>query len=155
MYEYTYLAYLSNEIFFFLIWLYFLLVVHIGSETEACLMHQGGWEVGISVLCVLKLGIYIFYLHSILQIRGSWRKHTLHIKHYWIVTVMELFQNWRILLRNIRTLIRKQSNKSLKSKDLISSRIAAPFVWIETNTSWETCFCVQSHVEEQLYRPLF
>lgn len=60
--------------FFFLIWLYFLLVVHIGSETEACLMYQGGWEVGISVLCVLKLGIYIFYLHSILQIRGKLEK---------------------------------------------------------------------------------
>lgn len=60
IYEYTYLAYLSNEIFFFLTCLYFPLVVHIGSERDKSLPHvsrtvRGG---NFSFMCIKIRNLY-------------------------------------------------------------------------------------------------
>lgn len=50
IYEYTYLAYLSNEIFFSLDCVFYLWYILVQKEIKAYLMYQGGWEVEISVL---------------------------------------------------------------------------------------------------------
>lgn len=85
------------EQFFFLTWLYFLFVVQIGSERDESLPHvlrrvRGGKYL---VLCILKIwNLYIYiYVHHFVEKGKVGEKHTLNIKHNWIVTVTELFQN--------------------------------------------------------------